>query len=505
NGNTIGFTYDQFKAEIDSGRPVLIQVEGHTMLGYGYDDSSSLVYIHDTWDYSNHTMTWGGVYYNGSTPLQHYGVGVFILEDKVILATPTFSPPAGTYGTTQSVTISCATSGATIYYTTDGTDPDDTDLVYSSPISISSSQTLKAIAYLILWAPSSISEAVYVLNVSNGSGDNSGDTSGPAIVDMPITNIDGILVDPDVSVDPAGTVPITVDVTVTDQVQGSTPVPYPDNVTISYDVDITGSVTGVNLAFDLSFSGLTDLYQIHWLNGTSWEIPGNIVWNYVTSHVSFNVALPALRNGSTEIILGQDNPLPVTLSSFSAVFYNGTPVINWTTQSESNNCGWNIYRSASSNAGQSQQINFDLIPGTGTTSQPTEYSFIDEHETVVNQTYWYWLESVSGSGETETFGPVSLTIPLEEENTPIIPVQTKLWQNYPNPFNPTTFIKFDVKENEVALLTIFNIKGQIILSHEFEAGRYDYDWDAKDYGSGIYFYKLQSASYSQIKKMILVK
>jgi len=124
---------------------------------------------------------------------------------------------------------------------------------------------------------------------------------------------------------------------------------------------------------------------------------------------------------------------------------------------------------------------------------------------VVNQTYWYWLESISGSGETETFGPVSLTIPFEEENTPIIPVQTMLWQNYPNPFNPATFIKFDVKENEVALLTIFNVKGQIILSQEFEAGCHDYGWDAEDYGSGIYFYKLQSDSYSQIKKMILVK
>jgi hypothetical protein len=151
------------------------------------------------------------------------------------------------------------------------------------------------------------------------------------------------------------------------------------------------------------------------------------------------------------------------------------------------------------------QINFELIPGAGTASEPTEYSFIDEYETVFNQTYWYWLESISGNGETETFGPVTLTIPFEEENTNNIPVQTKLWQNYPNPFNPTTCIKFDVKENEVALLTIFNVKGQIILSQEFEAGCHYYDWDARNYSSGIYLYKLQSPSYPQIKKMILVK
>jgi len=72
DGNILGFTFADFKAEIDAGRPVLIQVAGHTMLGFGYDDSGSTVYIHDTWDYSNHTMTWGG-YYSG---MVHYGVTV---------------------------------------------------------------------------------------------------------------------------------------------------------------------------------------------------------------------------------------------------------------------------------------------------------------------------------------------------------------------------------------------------------------------------------------------
>ena len=74
NGNTSGFTFNQYKQEIDAGRPVLIQVNGHTMVGYGYDNPN-IVYIHDTWDYSSHTMTWGGSY----AGLQHYGVGVFQL------------------------------------------------------------------------------------------------------------------------------------------------------------------------------------------------------------------------------------------------------------------------------------------------------------------------------------------------------------------------------------------------------------------------------------------
>ncbi|MCF7858415.1 MAG: C39 family peptidase, partial [Candidatus Cloacimonetes bacterium] len=100
SGNTLGFTFDQYKAEIDAGRPVLIQVEGHTMLGLGYDDSTNLVYIHDTWDHSNHTMTWGGSY----SGMAHYAVGVFILEDPSITVT---SPNGGEIwglGTTQNIT-----------------------------------------------------------------------------------------------------------------------------------------------------------------------------------------------------------------------------------------------------------------------------------------------------------------------------------------------------------------------------------------------------------------
>ena len=57
-----GFSFDQFMAEIDAGRPVMLNLTGHSVVGVGYDDSSNLVYIHDTWDYNTHTMTWGGSY-----------------------------------------------------------------------------------------------------------------------------------------------------------------------------------------------------------------------------------------------------------------------------------------------------------------------------------------------------------------------------------------------------------------------------------------------------------
>ena len=60
-GKAAGFTYDNFKAQIDAGRPVLIHLDGHTMLGYGYSDPNQIA-IHDTWDNADHTMTWGETY-----------------------------------------------------------------------------------------------------------------------------------------------------------------------------------------------------------------------------------------------------------------------------------------------------------------------------------------------------------------------------------------------------------------------------------------------------------
>ncbi len=62
--NTVsgGFSFAQFQAEIDAGRPVMLNLAGHTIVGIGYDTSTSTVYLHDTWDYLTHTMTWGGSY-----------------------------------------------------------------------------------------------------------------------------------------------------------------------------------------------------------------------------------------------------------------------------------------------------------------------------------------------------------------------------------------------------------------------------------------------------------
>lgn len=92
-------------------------------------------------------------------------VSVFAsILDNIIVVAPTFSVPAGAYGPSQSVALSTLTPNAKIYYTTNGSTPTSGSTLYSGPITVSSSETIKAIAITSGTHNSAVSSAAYVIN-----------------------------------------------------------------------------------------------------------------------------------------------------------------------------------------------------------------------------------------------------------------------------------------------------------------------------------------------------
>jgi hypothetical protein len=111
--------------------------------------------------------------------------------------------------------------------------------------------------------------------------------------------------------------------------------------------------------------------------------------------------------------------------------------------------------------------------------------------------------------------PISEMVSVSENNS-ILPKDYKLFQNYPNPFNPVTTIKFDIANgfrkktfgNYTVVLKVFDNMGrevQTLVNETLTQGSYEVTFNGSNLSSGIYYYKLETANYSQTKKMLLIK
>jgi hypothetical protein len=123
-------------------------------------------------------------------------------------------------------------------------------------------------------------------------------------------------------------------------------------------------------------------------------------------------------------------------------------------------------------------------------------------QAVYSQSYYGWtVEKWLFDGDLNAFvsvNPISLQVP-EGYN---------LKQNYPNPFNPLTTIEFSVQQAGQVRLDIINIMGQrvaTVVNKQMSAGSYNVTFYAKNLPSGIYFYRLTTGDFSDIKKMTLMK
>lgn len=88
------------------------------------------------------------------------------------------------------------------------------------------------------------------------------------------------------------------------------------------------------------------------------------------------------------------------------------------------------------------------------------------------------------------------------------PREVKLWQNYPNPFNPTTVITYQVPSSSLVSLTVYDVLGRevaTLVNERRSAGTYQVLFNGTNLPSGIYFYRLQAGTWSETKKMMLIK
>jgi hypothetical protein len=89
----------------------------------------------------------------------------------------------------------------------------------------------------------------------------------------------------------------------------------------------------------------------------------------------------------------------------------------------------------------------------------------------------------------------------------LLPANFALNQNYPNPFNPSTTISFELPKATAFTVEVFNVAGQKVASHSdfSEAGTVEWEFQATDLASGVYFYKLTAGDFSATNKMVLLK
>ncbi|MFA7418297.1 MAG: right-handed parallel beta-helix repeat-containing protein [Melioribacteraceae bacterium] len=273
--------------------------------------------------------------------------------------------------------------------------------------------------------------------------------------------------------------------------------------------DIRGEQANLNLSATLASNNTTN--GTYTLKTTSSSVAINAGTSSGTNN---SVTIPtqdqrgAERNGAADIgayeYWADDAPLPVELASFSASVVSGKVFLSWSTATEVNNYGFEIFRLAQN--GKWEIIGF--VQGHGNSNSLKDYTFIDN--TPPNGKIKYRLKQIDFNGVFEYSNEI------ETNNS--LPTNFSLNQNYPNPFNPETTIEYTIPANVkgetiYVTLKVFDVLGREVatLVDEFkQAGSYKVTFNVEtrhgvSLPSGVYFYKLQSGSYSETKKLILMK
>ena len=194
-----------------------------------------------------------------------------------------------------------------------------------------------------------------------------------------------------------------------------------------------------------------------------------------------------------------DTPLPVELVSFSAQVDGEVINLQWRTETEVNNYGFDIERTVNPIANQKEWTTIGFIEGYGNSNSPKDYSFVDGDLSGANIIY-YRLKQIDNDGTYEYSHEVEVNF--------ISPDKYSLGQNYPNPFNPSTKIHYKIAQSEFVNLSVYNVLGKevaILVNEIHSPGTYSVVFSADYLPGGVYFYKLETQNFVQTSKMLLIK
>ena len=197
------------------------------------------------------------------------------------------------------------------------------------------------------------------------------------------------------------------------------------------------------------------------------------------------------------------NATPVELTSFIANEVDGSVVLNWTTATEVNNYGFDV---ETKRASSDKWETISFVNGHGNSNSPKEYSFIDTSTllsasvSVAERSRSYRLKQLDTDGGFEYSDVV-----VVETN---ILSKTELHQNHPNPFNPSTQISYTLANAGLVNISVYNALGQKVaelVNKGMNAGTHNIEFNANNFASGLYFYRIETANYSKTMKMLLIK
>jgi subtilisin-like proprotein convertase family protein len=147
-------------------------------------------------------------------------------------------------------------------------------------------------------------------------------------------------------------------------------------------------------------------------------------------------------------------------------------------------------------------------PFTGTFSPESPLSVINGQPIHGNWVLKVFDQGTGDTGRVERYCLNILYNSILSVANNQLPLKYELRQNYPNPFNPVTKISFSIPHQTIVTIKIYDILGrevETLVNGIKNAGNYEVEWNAGNYASGVYFYRIETGEFTDVKKMVVLK